>query len=154
MISKCVYALYLGRCIDLYRYRCIDIDIDIYLQATLIRMNMRESCWEGVCFLSISWTLWWASLCLCVISESFRLWKAPGYCGWSLWGLIPPGAALGASFPGPCILQRLWLSLDMNKLTNKTRPWALKNRKHEPWDSQGALFDHVNAAVISLQPLG
>lgn len=57
-VISCIHISRAGRCIDLYRYRSIDIDIDIYLQATLIRMNMRESCWEGVCFLSISWTLW------------------------------------------------------------------------------------------------
>lgn len=61
-VCKCIISyIYINRawrCIDLYRYRSVDIDIDIYLQATLIRINMRESCWEGVCFLSISWTLW------------------------------------------------------------------------------------------------
>lgn len=56
-IISYIYISIAWRGIDLYRYRSIHIDIDIYLQATLIRMNGRESCWEGVCFLSNSWTL-------------------------------------------------------------------------------------------------
>lgn len=64
-IISYIYISIAWRCIDLYRYRSIDIDIDIYLQATLIRMNVRESCWEGFCFLGNSWTLVSFTVSLC-----------------------------------------------------------------------------------------